>query len=85
MHGRTLSSPCNELSTSPVHLQESIVNDIVEGEKSAKQLKGHLKDMLQACSGLQSRHAGREKREPSETTGQPAGRMSDGMLAGMSE
>ena len=80
-----MSCPCDELLIMPVHLQESIIKDIAEGEKSIKQLKGHLKDMLQACSGLQSRHGGRERRESSETTGQPAGRMSDGMLAGMSE
>ena len=85
MHERLMSRPSNELLITPVNLQESILKDIAEGEKSAKQLKGHLKDMLQACSGLQSRHSGREKRESSETTGQLAGRMSDGMLAGMSE
>ena len=66
-------------------IQESIVKDVGEGEKSAKQLKGHLKDVLQACSGLQPKHSAREMREPSETNGLQASRMSDGMLARMSD
>ena len=66
-------------------VQESIVRDVGEGEKSAKQLKGHLKDVLQACSGLQPKHSSRDRRESAETNGLQASRMSDGMLAGMSD
>ena len=65
--------------------QESIVKDVGEGEKRAKQLKGHLKEVLQACSGLQPKHNSRDRREPADTNGLQASRMSDGMLAGMSE
>ena len=32
-------------------MQDAIVQDIEGGEKSAKALKGHLKEMLQACNG----------------------------------
>ena len=66
-------------------VQESVVKDIGEGEKSAKQLKGHLKDVLQACSGLQPKHSSRDRREPADTNGLQASRMSDGMLARMSD
>lgn len=66
-------------------IQESIVKDVREGEKSSKQLKGHLKDVLQACSGLQPKHSVRDRRESSETDGLQASRMSDGMLARMTD
>ena len=66
-------------------VQESIVKDIGDGENSATQLKGHLKDALQACSGLQPKHSSRDRRESAETNGLPASGMSDGMLAGMSD
>lgn len=70
-----------------VHAQESIVNDITEGEKSANQLKGHLKDVLQACSGLGQKPSARDRREHADVSsnGLQAPRVSDGMMAGMSE
>ena len=66
-------------------MQESIVKDVAEGDKSAKQLKGHLKEVLQATSGLASKHSGRDRRESAERNGLQAPRMSDGMMAGMSD
>ena len=73
-------------------MQEGIVKDVAEGEASAKQLKGHLKSLLQAVNGLASKHgsnSSREGREASATNGvmpkMSDPRMSDGMLSGMSE
>ncbi len=72
-------------SRKAVRMQESIAKDVAEGEESAKQLKGHLRDVLQATSGLASKHSGRDRRESAERNGLQAPRMSDGMLAGMSD
>ncbi|CAK0782799.1 hypothetical protein CVIRNUC_005994 [Coccomyxa viridis] len=76
----------------PPGLQEGIVKDVAEGEASAKQLKGHLKSLLQAVNGLASKHgssSSREGREASATNGvmpkMSDPRMSDGMLSGMSD
>ena len=73
-------------------MQEGIVRDVAEGEASAKQLKGHLKSLLQAVNGLASKHgssSSREGREASATNGvmpkTSDPRMSDGMLSGMSD
>jgi hypothetical protein len=66
-------------------MQESIVKDVAEGDKSAKQLKGHLKEALQATSGLTSKHSGRDRRESAERNGLQAPRLSDGIMAGMSD
>ena len=73
-------------------MQEGIVKNVAEGEASAKQLKGHLRSLLQAVNGLASKHgssSSREGREASATNGvmpkMSNPRMSDGMLSGMSE
>lgn len=73
-------------------MQEAIVKDMAAGEAGAKQLKGHLKNVLQAVNGLASKHgssSSREGREASATNGfmpkMSDPRMSDGMLSGMSE
>ena len=73
-------------------MQEAIIKDVAAGEASAKQLKGHLKSVLQAVNGLASKHgssSSQDEREASATNGlmpkMTDPRMSDGMLSGMSD
>ena len=86
-------APCGHQTSTACGAQEAIVKDVAAGEASAKQLKGHLKSVLQAVNSLAPKHgsssSSRDGREASATNGlmpkMSDPRMSDGLLSGMSE